>query len=237
MKLELNYQSTNISFEVIFRKRKTIQIVIDPPDKITVTAPTIMTKEQVLKFVESKGNWIIKKLKYLETLDYSNINKEFVDGELFLYLGKEYSLQIIEDPKIMFSEVKLIDDKLILKVRNNNSQEIRSILELWYKSKADEVIRSRVIYYQKYFDKEPSRIKIKEQKRRWGSCTYKDELFFNWRCVMADLEALDYVVVHEMCHMVQKNHSKEYWKVVASVMPDYKVQKKYLKENGIRMKF
>ena len=236
MKLEFNYQSTNISFEVIFRKRKTIQIAIDPPNKITVTAPNIMTKEQVLKFVESKGRWIIKKLKYLETLDYSNINKEFVDGELFLYLGKEYSLQIIEDPKIMVAEVKLTDDKLILKVRNNNSQEIRSILELWYKSKADEVIRSRVRYYQKYFDKEPSRIKIKEQKRRWGSCTYKDELLFNWRCVMADLDALDYVVVHEMCHMVQKNHSKDYWKVVASVMPDYKVQKKYLKENGIRMK-
>lgn len=235
MKLELNYESTNIAFDVIFRKRKTIQIAIDPPDKITVTAPNIMTKEQVLKFVESKGSWIIKKLKYLETLDYSNINKEFVDGELFLYLGKEYSLQIIVDPKIMFAEVKLIDDKLILKVRNNNSQEIRCILELWYKNKADEVIRSRVRYYQKYFDKEPSRIKIKEQKRRWGSCTFKDELLFNWRCIMADLDALDYVVVHEMCHMVQKNHSKDYWKVVASVMPGYKAQKKYLKENGIRM--
>lgn len=89
------------------------------------------------------------------------------------------------------------------------------------KIKAQEVVRERVQYYQRFFSKTPKAIKIKEQKKRWGSCTYQNELLFNWRIIMARSDALDYIVVHEMCHRVHKDHSKNYWNPVASVLPDY----------------
>eukprot|EP00831_Metopus_contortus_P005866 TRINITY_DN12210_c0_g1_i4.p3 TRINITY_DN12210_c0_g1~~TRINITY_DN12210_c0_g1_i4.p3 ORF type:complete len:123 (+),score=27.65 TRINITY_DN12210_c0_g1_i4:169-537(+) len=92
-----------------------------------------------------------------------------------------------------------------------------------------------VKYYQKFFAKEPTDIRIKEQKKRWGSCTSKNELLFNWRCIMAKSNALDYIVVHEMCHMYHKDHSKEFWELVASVLPDFEVRKEWLRNYGVRM--
>ncbi|MGL5329237.1 MAG: M48 family metallopeptidase, partial [Peptostreptococcaceae bacterium] len=112
---------------------------------------------------------------------------------------------------------------------------IKASMEDWYRSKAKEQIEERLKYYQSYLDKKPKGIKIKEQKKRWGSCTSNNELLFNWRCIMAKAHALDYIIVHELCHMYHKDHSKAFWDLVGSIMPDYEVRKDWLKNNGINM--
>nr|MBP8743465.1 M48 family metallopeptidase [Acidaminococcaceae bacterium] len=114
-------------------------------------------------------------------------------------------------------------------------ERIEKALNKWYRERAQELITQRVLYYGRFFDGKPSAVQIKEQKKRWGSCTYNNKLLFNWRCIMARREALDYVVVHEMSHMVQKNHSPAFWQIVETIMPEYKLEKKWLKENVINM--
>ena len=108
-------------------------------------------------------------------------------------------------------------------------------MEAWYREKTEEQVKKRIKYYQKYFNKKPSDIRVKEQKKRWASCTSKEELLFNWRCVMAKSTALDYIVVHEMCHIYYMNHSQEFWSLVASIMADYEVRKEWLRDYGIRL--
>jgi len=90
-------------------------------------------------------------------------------------------------------------------------------------------------YYQHYFNEKSLNIKVKEQKKRWASCTAKNELLFNWRCAMAPSHVLDYIVVHEMCHMIHKNHSQAFWNKVEAVLPDFKRRKEWLKNYGVKM--
>lgn len=235
MKLELMYGTTNIAFDVIFKKRKTMEIAVEPPNNIIVTAPIGTKEEEILKKVESKGSWIIQKIYSFKHMQYRHIEREFVNGESFMYLGRNYSLQIELDLSIKKPQVKLYRGKFIVRASDKYEENIRKAMELWYRNKSKEVIEYRIKYYSRFFDKKPTSIRIKEQKKRWGSCTLKDELLFNWRCIMAKTNAIDYIVVHEMCHMYYKDHSKEFWELVGSVLPDYEIRKEWLKNYGVRM--
>lgn len=235
MKLELNYGTTNLEFDVVYKDRKTMEIAVEPPNIITVIAPIGTKKEQILEKVSSKGHWIIQKLYSFKHMNYQPINREFVNGESFMYLGRNYSMQIIIDSYVNSPEVKLYRGKFIVTLSQKNDEVIRKAMEQWYRSKSKEVIWSRIKYYERFFNIKPTKIKIKEQKKRWGSCTVKNELLFNWRSIMAKSNALDYIIVHEMCHMVYKDHSNDFWGLLASILPDYEVRKKWLKNNGVRM--
>jgi len=112
---------------------------------------------------------------------------------------------------------------------------MRKAMEKWYRKKADRIINDRVGLYIEKIGKRPQVVKVKEQKRRWGSCTAKSKLYFNWRIIMAPGGIIDYVVVHEMSHLVHANHSKKFWQKVESVLPDYKKRRKWLKDNGIKL--
>lgn len=108
-------------------------------------------------------------------------------------------------------------------------------MEEWYRHKTLEKVSERIVFYQKYFDLKPTDVRVKEQKKRWASCTPKGELIFNWRCAMAPSWVLDYVVVHELCHLLVMDHSKEFWSQVERIMPDYDKRWKWLRNYGIRM--
>lgn len=104
-------------------------------------------------------------------------------------------------------EVKLFAGKLYVNASTKNEEVIRKALENWYKDKANEKINERVKYYQQYFDIKPSKVVIKEQKKRWGTCTSNRKLLFNWKSIMAPSPIIDYIVVHEMCHLIHMNHA------------------------------
>lgn len=236
MKQEFTYADSKIEFDLAFSNRKTIKISVEAPDIITVTAPRGVPKQVVIESVRNKSPWILKRL-YLIKNAPAKPTHQFTSGESFLYLGKEILLEVIENKDVKKAEVQLNDNKLTVYVSEIEQNIIRTAIEKWYRKETLRKVIQRIKYYQQYFNTSPNSIRVKQQKRRWASCTYKDDILFNWRCIMAKEEALDYIVVHEMCHMVHKNHSKDFWKLVGQIMPDYKIRKAWLTENGIRMDF
>ncbi len=234
MRLVYQYGTQRIEFDVIFRKRKTLSIEVETPSLITVIAPEGKTEDEILETVKAKSKWIVQKLFEIREMEFRKHNKEFVNGESFIYMGRNYSLQIVEDETVRMPEAKLTRGKFVVSVENKDFDQIRQALENWYKDKAKEKIMERVVYYQSHFDQKPKRIVIKDQQKRWGSCTKDNQLLFNWKCIMAPSPVLDYIVVHEMCHMVYMNHSQEFWNLLKRILPDYESRKEWLRNNGIK---
>lgn len=235
MKLGFDYGTQKIEFDVIYRKRKTLSIEIEAPNTITVIAPEHENQDRILETVKSKAKWITQKLFDIREMEYRKRQKEFVNGESFLYMGRNYSLQLKIDDSMKKPITRLFHGKFIITTSTKNQEVIKASLEEWYKQKALEKITERIEYYQSYFNQKPKSIKIKDQQKRWGSCNKNNELFFNWRCIMASAYVLDYIIVHEMCHMVHLNHSTDFWHLVGRVLPDYEKRKEWLKNYGIRM--
>ncbi|HLR35929.1 MAG TPA: SprT family zinc-dependent metalloprotease [Tissierellales bacterium] len=233
--MKFTYGTKTIEFKVEYRDRKTLEIGIEPPDNIRVRAPKYLTDKEVLKIVKSKGKWITQKLFELKDVEYIKREKEYVNGESFMYLGRNYSLEIIENSDINKPKVKLYQSKFYIETNTKDESKLKEAMELWYREKTLEKIMEKIEYFQPYFNVEPNSIKVKEQKKRWGSCNSNRDLMFNWRCSMAPSNVLDYIVVHEMCHMVHLNHSKNFWALVESIIPDYRKRKEWLKNHGIRM--
>ena len=232
--LSFNYKSEKIEFELKYKKRKTIEIKIDPPDRVTVTAPLGADENEILKIVQNKGHWITKKLNEIKNIRLGE-HRDYKEGDLFLYLGNEYPLKLIIEKNIKNTEVICDNVNIIIRTFTDDKEFLKKVLKLWYRQKTEEIVRERIGYFRKYFDKMPSDVKVKEQKKRWASCTSGGRLLFNWRCSMASIEAIDYIIVHEMCHLYHMNHSKSFWYKVSTILPDYKKRSEWLKNNALKM--
>lgn len=233
--MKFQYGTKTIEFEVEYRDRKTLEIGIEPPDNIKVKAPKIATEEYILRVVKSKAKWITQKLFEFKDVEYRRRKKEYVNGESFMYLGRNYALQIIMNKDIREPITRLYQGKFYIETNTKNQDKLRQSMERWYREKTLEKVIERIQYYKSYFDLTPNVVRVKEQKKRWASCSSKRNLNFNWRCSMAPSNVLDYIVVHEMCHMVHFNHSKAFWNLVGKIIPDYKERKEWLRHYGIRM--
>ncbi|MCW2279189.1 M48 family metallopeptidase [Heliophilum fasciatum] len=235
MNVSFLYGDQTIRFELIYSRRKTLGIQIEPPDKVIVKSPFGLSTDQVCAIVQKRAAWIIKKLASFRAMNIQPVQRSLINGELYLYLGKEYPLQIIIDKSVAKPSVDLFQDRLVVITPTIEKTMLQKALIAWYKVAAATLIEERIRVYAHCFSLSPVEVKVKEQKRRWGSCTAQNHLLFNWRIVMAPLAVLDYVVVHEMSHLVHKNHGKDYWNLVASILPDFKKRKEWLKYNALRM--
>ena len=235
MELKFEYGSRIITFNLIYRKRKTMSIEVETTGEVTVIAPVGTSSDDVIEKVKSRAGWIVSKQYESKFINDTKIEREAVSGESYMYLGRNYSLDIRVDENIDNISVKLFQGKFVVNTYIKDEDFIKKAMENWYREKTLAKVKERVSYYSSYFNDEVTTVKVKEQKKRWASCTSKNELLFNWRCVMAPVFVLDYIVVHEMCHMEYKNHSKDFWNRVYAVMPDYEVRKSWLKNNGIKM--
>ncbi|SHJ31594.1 hypothetical protein SAMN05444401_2723 [Clostridium amylolyticum] len=234
MKLGFQYGTKYIDFNVVFKERKTMSIEVEPSGEVNVSSPLGVTEDIILDKVKSKANWIVQKQYEVQSININKINREVVSGESYLYLGRNYSLEI-EYINTKDINVKLFRGKFIISTYTRNQDKIKLALENWYREKTLLRVNERVNYYKQYFNIRPKDIKVKEQKKRWASCTSNNELLFNWRCSMAPANILDYIVLHEMTHMIYKDHSQEFWDRMAAVMPDYEVRKEWLRNNGIKL--
>ncbi len=225
----------DIEVKIVKSKRKSLSIAIQPDGNLFVKAPVFMTDEEIIRWVKTKTGWISRNRQKVLKGQENNPPKKYVTGEWFWYRGQKYELEV----RISAGRAGMVGidgEKLILFAQNGEGAEVQKILEEWYVRQAKVVIPKRVCFWAGQMQESYHKITIKNQKRRWGSCSSARNLNFNWRLVMMPEAVLDYVVVHELCHLRQMNHSEKFWKEVEKVLPDYKVQKKWLEKNGTELK-
>ena len=232
MQLSFQYEDKTILFDVAYSRRKTIVISVETSGKVSVAAPEGISDDELLDRVKSKARWIIKKLCQIQDIQPVPKPKMFVSGESFWYLGNKYSLKIIIDDMTIEPEVGICEGIFTVITPTPDPETLKQTIEAWYRSKAQEYIQERLPHYQTLLGVKPVRVKIKSQQKRWGSCSSLGNLNFNWRAVMAPSPVLDYLIVHELCHLVHHNHSRDFWQLVSSIIPDYKERRDWLKKNG-----
>jgi len=211
---------------LIRSRRRTIALIIQPDGTLTVRAPLRMSDVHIQEFVQNHGEWICEKQAQVKASPPPP-KKHFVDGETYLYLGKEYPLTIVahQRPALTFSSHKF-------QLGNPDPSKAREVFIRWYKAQALRVISGRVAFQAKQNNFSYRRIRISSARTRWGSCSINGTLSFTWRLVLAPMEVLDYVVVHELVHTLIKNHSTRFWQKVAEILPEYKTHTHWLKQNG-----
>ena len=190
-----------------------------------VRAPYLTSEDYIYKLISRKESWIRAKLDYFKQRQGQVLVRQFIPGEEFMYLGQTYRLVAADLPKAIVLDKDLMISQVVLA----NAQDH---IENWYRAQALEHITQRVGYWAQITGLKYRSIRINSATTRWGSCGYKDGLNFTWRLIMAPARVVDYVVIHELMHLKQKNHSRKYWAEVAKVMPDYRQDERWLKANG-----
>jgi predicted metal-dependent hydrolase len=229
------YKSKTIEYQVIKSNRKTVTISILPTKRIIVKTPKYLSDYEVMNLVKRKAQWIDKKISEMSDDTERKSKIEYSDGQFILYRGKDYKLKIENDYNIKKSKVVIISDEIVVTTNQEQNQDIAKILEQWYREKAKVLIHQRLDHYNVYINKKISNVRVKNQRRRWGSCSNLSNLNFNWRIIMMPDEMFDYIIVHEMCHLLHLNHSKDFWRAVEEILPDYKEREKWIKLNGSRL--
>lgn len=216
--------------KLIRSKRRTIALIIERDGSFTVRAPIRAPHVVIEIFIQQKADWITRtRDKMKSTPCEPTVGKQYIDGEKFLFLGSSFDLELAELQKHSLH----FDSGFTL--RRSVQIKGEQVFTRWYKEQALEVITERVKQYSQQYNFTPKQVKISSAKTRWGSCSPNGTLNFTWRLVMAPLDVIDYVVVHELAHLRVKDHSSKFWKVVESIYPEYKKQRKWLRENGERM--
>ncbi len=242
MKNYIETEKQKIYYSIVRSNRKTIGISISQSHGVKISAPRIVSDRQIAEVVRNKSSWIIEKLSHFEIIKSEVPQRKFTDGEMFLILGKEYPLKIVTHPE-MTSSVDISNNCLVVSLSQNicenNSENktelIRNLIVNWYKKITMEVVSQRINFFSEKLDVTPSNLIIKELKSIWGSCTGKNTININWKIIMAPMSIVDYLVVHELTHIKIKNHSKHFWKLAESILPNYKECSKWLKDNGHKL--
>ena len=233
-KICVKYKNTYIKSLVIYRKRKSITIIIKPKDNITIISPPKVDEKILKDILIEKADWILKKLdEFKDMKDFNEVN-ELKSGSILFYLGEEHILQIIRIDKLKNPNVLKQENKIIVETSKEDNEYIKKTLKDWYKKESEKVILKSLEKCKensKIMEKlTPNVLKVKEQKKRWGSCTSKGVIYINSKIVMARPKTIQYILVHEFSHLVHMNHSKDFYKLVESIMPEYKKEEKWLKQ-------
>jgi len=234
VKLQRELTDHGFSYNLIrSAKRKTLSIIIRANSDIDVLVPTRTPVAYVEQFVGSKSAWIKKKLHFNSEIRPSVKPKSFIPGEPFQFMGKEVNLEIQTGRRA----VAMIEDKLIVTLPavtavENKTVLIRRVIEKWYSQQAEVHLQLRTEQLAELMGKKPTHVGVKGYRSRWGSCHIDGRIYFNWRLIMAPEWVIDYVIMHELCHLIHHNHSKAYWQLVEDLMPDYRSAKTWLKIHG-----
>lgn len=224
-----------ISFEFIYKKRTTIGIYIDLFGNVEVQAPKGTSEESVLQLLEGKWDLIQQRTKEMKDRTVGHMEKVYDHGESFLYLGNTYPILISQDTDIKKDNVVLEENKLHVNVIQQEDERIKQALKRFYYRQCKALVEKRVQFYQSNFRVKPRSIRISDSKSTWGTCDSMRQLTFNWKLAMAPLKVIDYVVVHEMCHMIHMNHDRSFWRLVGKIIPDYEQRENWLALSNWKM--
>jgi len=203
--------------------------------RIIMQVPYRTPQEEIDRFFEDKVSWVKKKLIERENRAKRDAEKPtaFIHGERFLYLGEWYPLEIQDTngsktPLCLSWGAFILDEK--------RADQAKNLFIKWYKDEAKRLLEDRTNHYSKNFGFFPKSIRITSAQFRYGSCSPENKLSFSWRLIMTPLAVIDYVIIHELMHIKEKNHSGRFWGIVEAAMPDYKKHRHWLREHGHLLK-
>ena len=206
-------------------------------DGMKVSKPKRIEFDEVERLLITKTNWIYKHYMEFQAMKVDEYKRDWQSGERILYKGRNYNIRIFtydgEQTLVGFRGKKF---EVYVNKNLNDDQKKKSVEEQfkkWFVRMARETVDERLEFYSKKIGITFNRFTIKDQKTRWGSCSKKGNLNFNWKLIMAPQWVSDYVIIHELCHLRYLNHSKEYWNMVELYMPEYKKAQQWLKKNGM----
>ncbi|HHV65580.1 MAG TPA: M48 family metallopeptidase [Peptococcaceae bacterium] len=216
-------------------KAKKVRITIKN-ERVKVTVPAGLPLEYAKNFVEENKDWVLKHWQTQQAQAKKDLPKQYVAGEKFLYRGRNYPL-VVEEISAPPYEAAFKGSRIVANIPPGlNSQEqsllLKKLIKKWYLGQANKLLPELLDYYSKLMDIPYQKLKVKDQKTRWGSCSSKGNINLNWRIIMAPNPVTAYVIIHELAHLKIMDHSKEFWTLVAKYLPDYKQCKKWLTENG-----
>ena len=217
--MELNYRT-------IFAKRKTLTITVERDRSIVVTAPEGTAPEKIHQLVESRKLWLYEKTRHVQKYDPlpHPPGKELVTGESLPYLGRLYRIELVEGD----GEIRFEQKFIVPRAHAGQSPAFRA----WFIAQAEEKILPRVASHARNLGVAYKEAKIGQGKYRWGSCTPQDNVILNWRLIKAPMFVIDYVVVHELAHLIEQNHTPRFWNIVRSQAPGMDKAKAWLQKNG-----
>lgn len=218
--------------EVVRTDRKKSASIQLEGSLVKVRVPRSLSDNRVRDLITKRTAWIETKLKEQSKRPVPK-PKEYVSGEAFSCLGRNYRLKVIKEssPSIEMKGGYLV--ATILETDTNPQKTVRSLLEGWYRSYAELRLREKTQRLSKIVGVSPASVKVRHYKSRWGSCSSQGDIAYNWQIIIAPHHIVDYVVVHELCHLLEHNHSPRYWKHVARYIPDWKDRRDWLKSNPI----
>ncbi|MCB2203863.1 M48 family metallopeptidase [bacterium] len=225
------YTQSDISYGILRSKRSTADIVIERDGSIIVRAPKETTDEQIAKIVEAKRRWIYKALAEWRDLNATRVLREFKSGEGFLYLGRSYRLTLAGEQD---EALKFLNGRFLLRRDHidDGGKTARQAFVDFYTSKGRERIADRVAYYAPKVGVKPTGMDVRDTGKQWATCSASGKLSFHWKCMMAPLTIIDYIVVHELCHLHQRDHTDAFWNEVDKILPDYHERKEWLRKHG-----
>lgn len=228
--LQLRYGDGNIEFQLERRERKTMSISVRPDLEIEVVAPFDAPIDRIFEKVRKRAPWIRRQLHFFNQFQPRTPERQFIPGETHLYLGRQYKLKVV--PHIQ-QQVKLYRGRIVVQsLRPKQSGLTQALVEDWYRERAHIKFRERVAVCQQRFSKperfEPAGLVIRQLEQRWGSMTPSGRLVLNRSLIRSSVDAIDYVITHELCHIPHDHHGAEFYRLLNRVMPDWERRKSKL---------
>jgi predicted metal-dependent hydrolase len=226
---ELHYGGTTIRYLIAFAPRKTLAISVAPDLRVIVTAPFHTALATIEARVRRRAAWIVRQQRELEQYLPTLPPRQFVSGETHRYLGRQYRLKVLGD---QLDVVKLTRGWLsVYTINPHDNAHIKQLVEGWYHTQARRVFRERrdaMLPRFAHLGITPPQLTIKPLQARWGSCTGSDSITLNLRLMQVPKPYIDYVVVHELCHLVEHNHSRRFYMLLDRLMPDWRERRQRL---------
>jgi predicted metal-dependent hydrolase len=220
----------NLKYKVVYSARRTLSICISPEKGVVVRAPFRASNRTIEQFIQKKTGWIKKHIDNYSKLKRINQYKIYTDGEYHLFMGKENLLKITSSQQ---PYVHHYDNIIEAGANGMASGMIKALLENWYKQKAREVFSEKmeeILKKYRIYNFSPSKIVVKSLKSRWGSCSSGGKITLSSELIKLDEIFIEYVIIHELCHLKYHNHGKEFYRLLEELFPEYKTVRKDLRQ-------
>ncbi|MDD4778185.1 MAG: SprT family zinc-dependent metalloprotease [Fermentimonas sp.] len=222
-----------LSYSLIKSYRKSISIIVHPDGSVVVRAPKRATDSQIREVLDKRIDWIIKHKKKFEVERHLYPKREFVSDEKHLFLGEEYTLRVNNCSANSTVVNSVSCNGEFIDVWCDDDSKPEALMQQWYlymaKVKFPQIVNPVIQKFNKVYNVSPNKIAVKHMKSRWGSCSSKGSVSLNSKLIQAPVRCIEYVMVHELCHLIHFNHSRDFYSLLSEVVPDWKERKKELR--------